>query len=147
MTTYTIAYSIPTNIATALSTELNSLANGAYSAVSAAIDNTTLRHLYMALELNLASLTPTAGGYIGVHLLPSVDASTYPDGGGAVAPSAGSLLCVMDLSTSAGAKIRTRAGLVIPPYLFKLVLLNAAGAALAASANTLKYQMYSEQSA
>jgi len=148
MTTQTITYSTPTNIATALSTELNSLANGAYSAASAAIDNTSTKHLYMALQLRLASLTPGAANTgISVYLLPAVD-TTYPDGGGAVVPGPENYLCCFaPLSTSAGAKARDMAGLPVPPFAFKLVLLNGAGVALATSGSTLAYKLYSEQAA
>lgn len=147
--TQTITYSTPTTIVTALSTELNSLANGAYSAASAAIDNRTTKHLYMALELALASLTPGAANTgCSVYLIPSVDGSTYGDGGGSVVPGPETYLCCFaSLSTSAGAKLRTMAGIPIPPLLFKLVLLNGSGVALAASGSTLDYILYSEQAA
>ena len=144
--TTTITYSAPTSIATALGAELNNLANGAYSAASGAIDNSTTKHLYMALELNLASLTPGAANTgITIYLIPSIDATNYGDGGGAVAPGFETYLCCFAaLSTSAGVKLRTIAGLPIPPFLFKLVLLNGSGVALAAAANTLEYRLYSE---
>jgi hypothetical protein len=148
MTTQTLTYSTPTAIATALGADLNNLANGAYSAVSGAIDNTTTKHLYMALQLRLASLTPGAANTgISVYLLPCTD-TTYPDGGGAVVPGPETFLCCFAaLSTGAGAKARDLAGLPVPPLAFKLVLLNGAGVALAASGSTLAYRLYSEQSA
>jgi hypothetical protein len=144
--TQTLTYGTPTAIATILSTELNALANGAYSAASAAIDNRTTKHLYMGLELALASLTPGAANTgCSVYLIPSIDASTYPDGGGAVVPGPETYLCCFAaLSTSAGAKLRGVTGLPIPPLLFKLVLLNGAGVALANTGSTLDYIMYSE---
>lgn len=147
--TQTLTYSTPTSIATALGTELNNLANGAYSAASAAIDNSSTKHLYMALELNLASLTPGAANTgCSVYLIPSVDGTNYGDGGGAVVPGPETYLCCFAaLSTGAGAKLRTMAGLPVPPLLFKLVLLNGSGVALAASGSTLEYRLYSEQSA
>jgi hypothetical protein len=145
----TITYSTPTNIATILGTELNALANGAYSAASAAIDNTTTKHLYMALELALASLTPGAANTgCSVYLIPSVDGSTYGDGGAAVVPGPETYLCCFAaLSTGAGAKLRTLAGLPVPPLKFVLVLLNGSGVALANTGSTLDYRLYSESSA
>lgn len=149
MALQTQTYSAPTSIATALSTELDGLVSATYSAASAAIDNRTLRHLYCALELKLASLTPGAGNTgISVFLLPSVDAAAYPDGGGAVAPAPENFLCAFGtLSTSAGAKVRTKVNIPIPPLLFKLVVLDGALVNLAANTNTLKIIMYSLQSA
>ena len=130
---------------TVLSTDLNALANGAYSVVSAAVDNTTNLHQWASAELVLASLTPTGSPYIAVYLLPT-QSSVYPDGGGAVAPSAENLWCVFALSTSAGAKNRVIMGLPIPPANMKFVLYNAAGPALGATLNTLKITTYAEQS-
>jgi hypothetical protein len=147
MTTQTLTWSAPTAAATILSTDLNALANAAYSAASAAIDNRTTRHLYMGLQLHLASLTPAAANTgISVYLLPAVDGSVYPDGSGAVAPPAETYLACFTLSTSAGAKERAIAGLTIPPMLFKIVVLNGSGVALAATGNILSYVLYSEQS-
>src|SRR3990172_8031457 len=112
-----------TTLTSYLTTELIALANAAFSAASAAIDNTSNLHFWMALHLHLGSLTPTTGGYIAIYLLPAWDASVYVDGGGAVAPPANTLVAVMDLSTSTGAKERA-AIIPIPPASFKLVLEN-----------------------
>lgn len=143
-----LSWSTPTGIVTQLGTELNALANGAYTAASSAIDNRTTRYLYMGLELALASLTPATGNTgCSVYLLPSVDGATYPDGGGAIVPAPENYMCCFAaLSTSAGAKLRGVAGLPIPPLLFKLVGLNGAGVALGNTGNTLDYIMYSEAS-
>jgi hypothetical protein len=140
----TFQWTTPEAITSALTTELNSLANAAYSAASAAITNSSGLYEWMALELHLASLTPTGSPYIQVFLLPVID-TVYEDGGGAVAPSNGTLICTWDLSTSVGAKQRTKAGILIPPFDFKLALLNQAGPALGATLNTLKYRRYNEQ--
>lgn len=136
----------PEAIQSALTTELNSLADGAYSAASAAIDNAADLYQFMSLELNLASLTPTTSPYVAIYLLPSVDGTNYVDGGGSVAPPANTLIAVFDLSTSAGVKWRAATNILIPPLKFKLVLLNEANVALAASGNTLKYRRYGIES-
>ncbi|GAC1397708.1 MAG: hypothetical protein NVSMB60_08030 [Mycobacterium sp.] len=145
----TFKWVTPEALTTSLSTELNGLANGAYTAASATITNETgVTGLYefMALELVLSSLTPTGTPSISVFLLPAVDTTpNFEDGGGAVAPANGTLLCVFDLSTSVGAKRRTRWGLQIPPFDFKLVVLNSAGPALGATLNTLKFRRSYEQ--
>lgn len=148
MTTLTVSYSTPTNIANALTTELDGLVSAAYSAASGAIDNRTTRHLYMGLQLHLASLTPGAANTgISVWLLPAVNGSIYPDGGASVAPPSENFLCCFaSLSTAAGVKERAIAGLSVPPLLFKLVVLNGAGVNLAANGNTLTYNLYSEES-
>ncbi len=138
----TSKWEAPAAIQTALSTDLNNLANGSYSAASAAIDNATSLSPYIDLELYLASLTPTANASISIYALYSVDATNYGDGGGATAPSMGSMIAVFDLSTAAAAKRHTKVNILVGPFLFKLVLLNSAGVALAATLNTLKYRLH-----
>lgn len=140
----TVSWATAESIATALSTDLNSLANGSYSAASAAIANSTGLYRYLNLELALASLTPTGTPTISVFLLPTIDGTNYEDGGGATAPPALSLVAVFDLSTSASTKRRARWNIPIPPVDFKLVLLNGSGVALASSGNTLKYRRHNE---
>lgn len=132
----------PEAIATTLSTELNSLGNGSYSAASSAITNSSGLYKYISLELVLASLTPSGAPYVEVYLVPTIDGTNYVDGGGAVAPPAESLLATFSLSTSTGAKRRAVANLLIPPYDFKLVLRNMSGVSLAANSNTLKYRRH-----
>jgi hypothetical protein len=134
------------SIASALTTELNSLANGSYSNASSAIANATGLYEFMALELVLASLTPTGTPTVSVFLLPTIDGTNYEDGGGATAPSPGTLIKAFSLSTSASAKRRTAYGIVLPPFGFKLVVLNSAGPSFAASGNTLKYARYNSAS-
>jgi hypothetical protein len=138
---------VPNTIATALSTELNSLANGSYTNASSAIDNETDLYEYLDLELLLASLTPSGSPYCSVYLTKSIDSGTnFEDGGGATAPPGAALICTFDLSTSTGAKRRVMGNLLIPPLQFKLIVLNSSGVSLASSGNTLRYRRHNEQS-
>lgn len=128
-----------------LSTELNSLANGAFSNASTTLDNSgsTAKHLYFALELVLASLTPTGAPYIAVYALYSIDGTNYEDGGGSTAPPLMSQIAAFDLSTSTGAKRRTRVNVPAAPFPVKFVVENRAGVSLASSGNTLSVRSYS----
>lgn len=133
----------PETLTTALTTELNSLANAALSAQSAAIDNLTDLYQYMELELVLASLTPTGGPYCQVYLVKQIDGTNYED----LSTSASHLVVAsFPMSTAAAAKRIVVANILIPPCAFKLAVQNQAGPALAASGNTLKFRRYSEQS-
>jgi hypothetical protein len=142
----TFKWVAPESTASALTTELNSLANGSYSNASSAIDNETDLYEYISLELALASLNPTGSPYVAVYAVYSVDGTNYDDGGGATAPPAGTLLTTFDISTGSATKRRTRTGLVLAPLKFKLIVLNGTAVSFAASANTLKYRRYNEQS-
>lgn len=133
----------PEAIATALTTELNSLANGSQSAVSSAIDNATDLYQYMELELVLASLIPTGSPYCLVYLVKQIDGTNYED----LTTSASHLVIAsLPMSTATAAKRIIVANILIPPVAFKLAVQNQAGPALAAAANTLKYRRYNEQS-
>jgi hypothetical protein len=131
----------------ALTTQLNSLADAGFSAASSAIDNLTDLYIYMDLEVNLASFTPGAGGpYIAVYIIYSLDGTNYektPDGSsGDKAPIA---IFPLEASVAQASRV-TRTGIMIAPLKFKLVLENQAGAALAASGSTLQYNRHNGQS-
>lgn len=135
---------LPDTIATALTTELNSLANAAQSAQSAAIDNEAGLFQYMEVELVLASLTPTGTPYCLLYLVKSVDGgSNYED----LTTSASHLVVAsFPMSTAVAAKRIVVANILIPPALFKLAIQNQAGPALGASGNTVRYRRYYEAS-
>lgn len=133
----------PEAIATALTTELNSLANGSQSAASAAIPNETDLYQYIDLELVLASLTPTGTPYCAVYLVASLDGTNYED---LTTSATHALLATFPMSTAVAAKRIVVKNLLLPPLGFKLAVQNQAGPALAASGNTLKYRRHNEQS-
>lgn len=137
-------------IATALTTDLNSLANGSASALSAEIDNSTNKYLYADMELNLASLTPTAGGYVALYLVPSVDGTNYPlFDTGASPGTANNNYFAGSFSTKAAAAAQRIAmrEIQLPPGKYKLAVYNGAGVALAASGNTLSWRPFNTASA
>ena len=133
-----IRWDSPEAIQTALSTELNSLADGSLSTASGAIDNLTDLYPFIELELFLASLTPSGSPYCALYLLPQIDGTNYAD----ASTSMAELLATFNLSTSAGTKRVLRSSIAIPPFSFKLALLNEANVALAASGNTVKYRRF-----
>lgn len=133
-------------LATALSTELNSLVSGSATAASAAIDNSTNLDLFIDLILNVTYGTnPTAGSTVDIYILPSLDNSTYTDGGGATAVPKSFLVASLELRAVTTAQNIVATGIPIPQY-FKLVAINNGGQTMAASGNTVKYRTYSMQS-
>lgn len=136
----------PAAIATALTSELDALGSYAYSAASAAIDNTANLYQYIWFEVYLDTLSPNAGSYISIFLIPSLDGTNYADGGGAAVPPSHTFVCSLDLSTGSATKRRvTPFAFECPPLKFKLVAQNGTTGALAASGNTLKYRLGYEQ--
>jgi hypothetical protein len=138
----TLKWVAPEATATALTTDLNSLANGGLSAVSAAVDNETDLYQYLELELVLASLTPTGTPSCSVLLIKSVDGTNYED---STTSALHTVIATLPFSTATGAKRVCQANIQVPPCKFKLAVLNNAGVALAASGNTLKYRRHNEQ--
>lgn len=133
------------SIATALSTELNSLGNGSSSSASAAIDNTSNLDLLVDLVLTVATQGSARGAaaVVEVYLMPAVDGTNYDDAVRNVAE----LVAVFTLDATTTARQVTRRDIPIPPGLFKLVAYNGTGQPLAASGNTLKYRAHNIETA
>jgi len=137
-------------LASVLTTELNALADAGFSAASSEIDNTTGTYglyTHLVLELALASFTPGSGfPYVAVYIIYEFDGSNYektPDGSSGDKPPA----AIFPLEASVAQASRVNVGPIpILPFPFKLVLQNEAGAALAASGNTLKASRVTMQS-
>jgi hypothetical protein len=130
-------------IATALSTELNSLANNAASAASAAIDAATLGYTRVDLELAVTfAVAPTAGTYLDIYCLPTLDGTNYADGGVGVVPNDALRIARCSVRAVATAQRLVAFGAAIPPLSVKLLVYNnATGQALTASGHTLKYRL------
>lgn len=130
-----------------LTTELNSLANGAYSAWGTAYDNSSGLYLYGALEINLNTLNPTAGAYLQHFMSPALGGTNYDD-----VPSATNLsphrVLGPPVSITSGVNTTKRAmldggpwnlpGFPLPASLLKFAQLNGCGPALNAGTNTVR---------
>lgn len=128
-------------IASALTTELNSLASNGNSAASSAIDNTTALDLFADLEINLATQgsARVASATIYVYMTQALDGTNYGDTNEVTAEVIAAF--IFDAATTA--RRATLKDVPIPPGLFKLFVRNVTGQALAASGNTLKYRLHS----
>lgn len=132
-----IKLNTPNSYDSALSTGLNSLANGS-SALSGAIANGTDLYPYMDFSVILASLTPGTGGYLEVHICMLMDdGSNYED------LSSSTRVGVITLASGTAAKYGAVKGIPLPPGDFKIGLLNNAGVSLGSSGNTVKTRRYS----
>jgi hypothetical protein len=129
----------PTSRGTVLSTQLNALANGGYSALGSAYDNSSNLDRWGWVELSLVSLNPTAGACIYVYLAPSVDGGTdYDDGPSSTNPASHLLVAALSVKTgSAAKKVVSLVPFALPPGLFKFALKNQCGVVLATSDSNL----------
>ena len=138
-------------IQTALSgSDINSLASGSASVLSAEIDNSTTKYLYANMELNLASLTPTAGGYVALYLVPAVDGTpTYPTWDSGASPGTiNNNYFVGSFSTKAATAAQriVMREIQLPPGKFKFAVYNGCGYAFPASGNTLSWRPFNTAS-
>jgi hypothetical protein len=132
-------------VATYLSTTLNSLATNTFVGAGAEIANQTDLYELIAIELNLASLSPTTGAYVDVWIYYAIDGTNTATAAKPLMTS--NLLTTFQLDTTASTAQRLfRGGLPIWPYDFKLDVRNVAGVSFNASGNTLKYSRSNEQS-
>jgi hypothetical protein len=129
-----------------LTTELNALANGGFTVVGPAFDNSVNLDEWMGVEVNLASLTPTAGAYVQIFIVISMDGTNYEDAPSSTNPGSMQLVATISVSTGAGTKrVSTKDLFRIPPGKFKFVLKNQTGVALAATGNTVTAYTTNEQ--
>jgi hypothetical protein len=132
------------SVTTVLSTGLNSLSNNTMSAASSTISNASSLDMYVDVEVNLASLSPTTGAYVSLYILESVDAINFPAQSDVdLRLTSSQLLCVIPIGTTAATAQRVVArNIIIPPGAFQIKLDNQAGVALNASGNTVKFNTY-----
>ena len=126
-------------IASALTTELDALANGSASAASAAIDNTTTcdTHIDVTVTLATQGSARSAGATVAVYIIYALDGTNYDR---AVAATAEPLV-VLPYDAATTATQSTRTG-IIRPGLFKLLAVNNTGQALGATGNLVEYRTY-----
>lgn len=131
-------------IQTALSTELNSLANNTMTAASGVISNDSNLDMYIDIEVVLAALSPATGAFVAIYILEAIDGSNYPAQSDAdLRLTTSQVLGMIPIGTTASTAQRVPLrDVVIPPGKFKIKLDNQTGATLAASGNTVKYIMY-----
>jgi hypothetical protein len=142
----TVTWNSPASIATALSTELNSLADGS-RALSAAIDNETNLARFLDLELLVAAQGSARDdtAHVEMHILYSIDGTHYSFGDASINPSAAAPVAVFALDGSTNERYVALAGIPIAPLKFKLLLVNQTGQAFASSGSTLKQRTHNEK--
>lgn len=146
----TFQWVAPGTLTTALSTELNSLADSTsdttgFSALSAEVNGETGLQQYIDLELVLAAqgAARASGAFVAVYIAYAVDSTpNYPD---TANKPLDRLLCIFGLDAATTARRLTVTNLPLAPLKFKLYVLNDTGQAFAATGNTLKYRLHNEQ--
>jgi hypothetical protein len=133
------------SIASALTTELNSIANAAVSAASSAIDNSSALDLYDDLTFTIATQggARSAGATVTVLMVQALDGTNYDD----VQVICGQVVAVFALDAATTARQVSVRDVPIPPGLFKYFILNSTGQAFASSGNILERRPHSIETA
>lgn len=127
-----------TSRGTVLTTELNSLANGSYSAVGTLIDNgTNLDKWAAAVGSFPIGTAPTADSTYDLFCIPATDGTNYADGGGSVKPAAAYYVGSFQLRNVSTTQLVDTGLFRLPPCKVKFVLFNNSGQAMDASGNTV----------
>lgn len=139
--------SLTTNTsASLLTTQLNSLSDGAYTAVGAEFDNATSLAVFMDLVLTVTfASAPDAGGYCELFLLPAIDGTNYASGSASIVPSPTTLAGIFPLRADTNAHIITIPKIVLQPVKYKAILHNVSGQAFPASGSTVVGYHYGSQ--
>lgn len=140
---------------TALSTELNSLANDTWSVLSSEIDNSVTKYMFADIEVNLAAPGAAATGAdsaINVYLVPSLDDTNFPtyQASGSAPEQENEQYFVGAVTLTGAASTACRGvirGVELPAGKFKLGVRNLANDALNASGNTVKWRPWQYASA
>lgn len=137
-----------TSQASVLTTELNSLADGA-NVISALLSNDQTAELdtFADFVFTLAAQGSArdAGAYISLYILPEVEGSVQYGDASTDPPS--TMWCgsfAFDAATTA--RIGTIRGVLLPPDDFYVLVMNETGQALASTGNILDYRTYNVES-
>jgi hypothetical protein len=129
----------PTSRGNVLSTQLNALADNAYTAQGAEVDNSTNLDTYGMFEFNVdATAAFAAGGYMAIYLITAPDGTNYGEGSASVVPGADTWLLNIPLRATADAIIKMTKVFPLPPVKFKFIMENQGGRVFPTSGSTLE---------
>lgn len=146
----TIKYEAPASTSTILTTELNSLGDGA-NKLSSAISNDAAGELYLYMDIEIYVATQAsaraADARVDVYILEELDGSNYTYGGDSDDPPDNAWVGAFIFDAATTARYNHLRGIPLPPTDFKILIINETGQAFASSGNTLKIAKYNLQAA
>ena len=144
----TTKWEAPASIATILSTDLNSLADGA-NFLSDALSNDESAELYLFADFEFyiaATSARSTDARVELYLLSEIDGSNYAYGGTSLDPAPNAHVGDFQYDAAGtAARYAILREVRLPPTDFKVLVINELGVAMAASGNTLKFIKYNIQ--
>ena len=134
-------------IVSAMTTELNALANNARAISSALGSDTVDAHLFGDWELVVTfAVAPTVDTLIDLYLVRAVDGTNYEDGDASIRPAASAFVGSFQVRAIATVQRMPVRDVLFPAGLYKAIIHNnATGQALSASGHTLKVRPHNRQ--
>lgn len=127
-----------TSRGTVLTTELNSLVNGATCTTGAAYDNSSNLDSLAVAELAVTYGTnPTLDSVVELYALRSLDGTNYEDGSSSLRPPWGAFVGVFQLYNTTNAQKLMTVPFELSGGKVKFIAINRAGQTMAASGNTV----------
>ena len=144
----TIKWETPASAETILSTELNSLADGANKITTTAVSNDASGELYLFADFQLylaaQGSARSSGAHVKLFILPEIGGNfTY--GGDSLDPAVGLLAGSFEFDAATAARYSHVRGIPLPPTDFDVLVMNETGQAFASSGNVLKMERYNLQ--
>lgn len=136
-----------TDRSTQMTTELDSLANAAYSGPSAAYDNSSNLDIWGQAELQVDfASAPNLNSVCQLYAIISRDGTNYEQGGataGGIAPPEAALVATFQLDdTTAAQRIMSNPFRFRGPFKHKFILRNRSGQSFPASGSTVSLSSY-----
>lgn len=137
---------VPDSEGTILTTELNALSDGAWTALGSEYDNTAdLRQYFMVrVAVDFVS-APSTGGFVTLYALHAMDGTNYPTLDTDNDPRAGHQVAAIELIDTTAAQVRDSGVFSLPPWKTKFILKNSSGQAFPASGSTVTLYSFADE--
>ena len=131
-------------ITLSVGTDLNSKISGSSNLIATVIDNfsASANWSLFAFEVNLGSITTSAGAGFGLYIMGSLDGTLFPD---PILSGAMSGVNNVGITVGTGAK-RGTAIIPVPPLNVQLLFVNNLGVTTAASGHSIRYLRIADRS-
>ena len=129
-----------------LSTELNSLADGARSDAGMEYGNSVVLNTFAQLELVVTfTSAPDSGGYVILHMITAANDSNFSDGSSSVEPCPNEGTFIIPLRASTSQQRRKTIPFRLTPAKTKFLLTNESGQALPSSGTQVYLYTWNEE--
>lgn len=129
-----------------LTTELDALANGSFSAVGTELANQTNKDRFAVAELEVDFVSaPTDFSTCDLYAVTALDGTNYPDGGGATRPSQEQFVASFQLLATTSAQRLHSAPFELLGGKTKFILKNNSGQAFPASGSTVRLYTFNRE--